>query len=247
MDDELIRRAEDLMRRAEKTGSVTSTPFLTPAQVYELERWAPTAGAEIVFHGGHDGAERRVAFFLPDYMEPGDFDPWEQLRVLSVTVAFGSPGHRDYMGAVLGLGIKREWIGDIVLEDNKAWIFCLPSVAEHLCASLDKVGRYGVKTALAAPEQLPKWERKLRELTFSVKSPRLDAVAAGMFGMSRSSAAQAVAQGLVSLNYEICQKCDAQVEPGDVISLRGRGKGTVTELGGRSRRDRLFIKCGIYT
>ena len=246
MDTELLKRAEDLARRCEKTACVTLTNFLTPAQVFELSSWRPPADCKLIFHGGHEGAERRAAFFLPDYMEEEYFDPGEFIRALHVKAAFGAPGHRDYMGAVLGLGIGREWLGDIVVEGEQAWIFCLPSVENHLLLNLDKVGRYGVKTASVPLSEVPKWEKKLREVTFSVKSPRLDAVVGGMFGLSRSSAAEAVRAGLVTLNYAECTKCDTAVKECDIISLRGRGKGSVLELGGLSRRDRQFIKCGIY-
>ena len=246
MDAELIKRAEDLARRCERTASVTCTNFLTPAQSYELRMWRPAADCRLVFHGGYEGAERVAAFFLPDYMEEEYFDPSEYIRALHVKAAFGDPGHRDYMGAVLGLGIGREWLGDIVAEAGQAWIFCLPSVENHLLLNLDKVGRYGVKTAPVPLSEVPGWEKKMREVTFSVKSPRLDAVVGGMFGLSRSSAAEAVKAGLVSLNYAENTKCDTSVRECDIISLKGKGKGRVLELGGLSRRDRQFIKCGIY-
>ena len=87
----------------------------------------------------------------------------------------------------------------------------------------------------------------MKESTFSVKSPRLDAVCAGMFGLSRTAAAEAIAQGLVTLNYAECLKCDAQVRDGDVLSLRGKGKGIVLDAGGTlSRKGRLFVKTGIF-
>ena len=246
MDTELLKRAEDLARRCERTAAVTFTNFLTPAQVYELRSWHPPADCRLLFHGGYGGAERMAAFFLPEYMDEEYFDPSEYIRAVAVKAAFGAPGHRDYMGAVLGLGIGREWLGDIVVEGEQAWIFCLPSVENHLLLNLDKVGRFGVKCAPVALTEVPCREKRMRELTFSVKSPRLDAVVGGMFGLSRSSAAEAVKAGLVSLNYAENTKCDTAVKECDIISLRGRGKGCVLELGGLSRRDRQFIKCGIY-
>ena len=87
----------------------------------------------------------------------------------------------------------------------------------------------------------------MKELIFSVKSPRLDAVCAGMFGLSRTAAAEVITQGSVTLNYAICLKCDAQVKEGDILSMRGRGKGVILDAGGAmSRRGRLFVKTGIF-
>lgn len=248
MDEELLRRAEDLARRCEKTASVTNTGFLTPAQSYELNRWAKRgADCTVLLRGGYPEAERRVAFFLPDWMDAADFDEGEQLCALECLARFGAPGHRDYLGAALGLGISREWLGDILISGERAWLFCLPSVKQHLLLNLDKVGRWGVKTREIALSDVPQQERRLKELVFSVKSPRLDAVCAGMFGMSRTAAAEAITQGALALNYAICLKCDAPVREGDILSLRGRGKGIVLDAGDSlSRKGRLFIKTGVF-
>ena len=247
MEEELLKRAEDLARRCEKTASVTHTGFLTPAESFVLERWAPHGtDCTVLLRGGAEENERKCAFFLPDWMEADSFDPSEYLCALEITARFGEPGHRDYMGAVLGLGIQREWIGDILVDGSTAYLFCLPSVKEHLLLSLDKVGRYGVKTREIPLSAVPARSRELKELSFTVKSLRLDAVCAGMFSLSRTGAAEAIAQGLVSLNYSECLKPDAPVKEGDVISLRGRGKGFVLEAGEReTRKGRLCVKTGL--
>ena len=81
---------------------------------------------------------------------------------------------------------------------------------------------------------------------FTVKSLRLDAVTGDLFGLSRTSAAEMIRLGLVSLNYSVCEKPDAPIREGDVLSLRGKGKGAVTQIGGRSRKDRLFIEAELW-
>ena len=125
MEDELIRRAQDLSARCGRTGSVTSTHFLTPAEARTLSDWAKW-GTDCVFllHGGYAGAERAVGFFLPDWMDESDFDPAETICALAGAAAFGAPGHRDWLGAIMGLGIGREWLGDILIEENRAVILC---------------------------------------------------------------------------------------------------------------------------
>ena len=248
MEDELLRRAEDLARRCEKTASVTNTGFLTPAQVYALESWAKHGtDAALLLCGGFENAERQVGFFLPEWMDAESFEPAEYLCAISLTAHFGEPGHRDYMGAALGLGIGREWLGDILVDGSQAWLVCLPSVKQHLLLNLDKVGRCGVTAKEIPLSTLPKPERKQREVVFSVNSLRLDAVCAGMFHLSRTSAAEAINQGLVSLNYSVCLKPDAPIRDGDILSLRGKGKGCVADAGGKeSRKGRLFVKAEIY-
>ena len=108
------------------------------------------------------------------------------------------------------------------------------------------MGRCGVTVAPCALEDVPPPVRRVKALSFTVKSLRLDAVAASLFGLSRTAAAEQIRMGLVSLNYDLCDRTDAPVEPGDVISLRGRGKGQVKALGGRSKKDRLFVEAEVY-
>ena len=158
---------------------------------------------------------------------------------------FGNPGHRDYLGALLGMGIGRERLGDIWVKDGSAVVFCLPGVEKHLL-SIDKVGRDAVRARPLTLTEVTPPERKVKKKSFSVQSLRLDAVAGGLFDLSRSEAARQVEAGTVSLNYEICDKCDAPVREGDILSLRGKGKGRITGLGGTSRKGRQFVEGEIY-
>ena len=108
MEEDLLRRAADLAERCERTATVTSTAFLTPAEQYALTNWARHRDCTLVLHGGGAGCERRAAFFLPFYLAAEDFDPAEHLCAVHFSAPFGAPGHRDYLGAILGLGIQRE-------------------------------------------------------------------------------------------------------------------------------------------
>lgn len=244
-NNELLKRAEDLSARCERTGSLTQTTFLTPAERYTLENWAKHRGCAVMFSGGHDDCERTVAFFLPEWMEPETFDPSEYIRAIHIKAFFGTPGHRDYMGALLGMGVGREWVGDIWVSGDEAYIFCLPGVERHL-VTIDKVGRCGVKAETVEPSSVPAPVRQVRNVSFTVMSMRLDAVVGGMFDLSRTEAAKQISLGSVSINYSVSFKTDLTVKPGDIISLRGAGKGTITGTGGTSRKGRLFVYAEIY-
>lgn len=245
-NSDLLRRAEDLLRRCEKNGVLTATNFLTPAERFRLERWAKTQpGCRMAFSGGHPDCERTVGFFLPDYLEEEWLPLDEHIRVFELSAPFGSPGHRDYLGALLSMGIGRERLGDIWVKDNTAVIFCLPGVEKHLL-SIDKVGHDAVRARSISLGEITPSERKVKQKSFSVQSLRLDAVAGGLFDLSRTEAARQVEAGTVSLNYEICDKCDAPVHEGDILSLRGKGKGRITGLGGTSRKGRQFVNGEIY-
>lgn len=245
-NNELLRRVQDLARRCDKSACVTNTGFLTPAEQYFLgSRPLTEFDCKLCFHGGAEDCERKAAFFLPDYLEEEYFDAAEYIKVIKLTAHFGTPGHRDYMGALLGMGVGREWIGDIRVIENTAYVFCLPSVLRHL-TSIDKVGRCGVTAEETELSAVPPPKLQVKSKSFSVMSMRLDAVTGGMFDLSRTEAAKQISLGNVSLNYSQCTKCDAQIREGDIISLRGSGKGRVTGTGGTSRKGRLFVNAEIY-
>jgi len=248
MESDLLRRAGDLDRRCTRTASVTSTAFLTPAEAAAVSRWADR-GAEnrLLLHGGVPGAERRAAFFLPDWLEEDAFDPAEHLRAVACTARFGAPGHRDFLGAILGLGVERDRIGDILVSGETAHILCLPTVEPFLLLNLEKVGRWGVRARAVPLSAVPAPQRETEPLRFTVAAPRLDAVCAGAFRISRTKALEAIAAGLVSRNYEPCLKPDALCAAGDVLSLRGRGKCELTSLGAeQTRKGRLFVTAEVY-
>lgn len=243
-DREFTKRIDDLKDRAQRRGIVTKTAFLTPAEQYALNR--RYRGDDLVLTGGQPGCERQAAFFLPEFMTPEDFDPAEYIRAVRLKAHFGVPGHRDYLGAALGLGIGRESLGDIRILEDVAYVFCLPAVEPLLLEELKKVGRVSVTASACALAEVPPPVVKVKALSFTVKSLRLDAVTGAMFGLSRTAAAEEIRMGLVSLNYTPSERTDAPVKEGDVISLRGHGKGRLKSVGGRSKKDRLFVEAEVY-
>ena len=244
-NSELLKRARDLAERCERSGTVCVSGFLSPAEQYELQTRLGYIPCGLVFHGGGENCERAAAFFLPDYMTEDMLDVSEYICAMKLKAYFGQPGHRDYMGALLGMGIGREWLGDIQVEGDTAYVFCMKSVLRHLL-SIEKAGRYTVKASQVPLEEVPARKVETESISFSVMSPRLDAVAAGLFHLSRTEAAKQIAAGNVSLNYGQCLKADCIVKEGDILSLKGKGKGSISGMGGTSRKGRLFVYGEIY-
>jgi len=245
-DAELLRRAEDLRSRCERDSQLTHTLFLTPAEQYSLLRWSRNrADCRLVFSGGVENTDRKCGFFLPFWYDE-DIDPAvEEIKAVKIKAYFGTPGHRDYLGSIMGLGIKREWIGDILIDGDTAHVICLPTMVSVLC-DLEHVGRYGVKVCETELGSIPEIKINTRDVTFTVQSPRFDTVVGAMFGISRSAAAKLIQGGQAQLNYSDCLKLDAEVVEGDVITLRGYGKGFLSETGGQSRKGRTFLTAKIY-
>lgn len=242
----LLRRAEDLLGRCERQNMLTSTPFLRPAEQAALLQWQKSrAGCRMILRGGHGECERKAAFFLPDYLEAEELDLTEEISAVGYQAFYGTPGHRDYLGAMLALGLRREWIGDIWITGQQAVVFCLPSVAGQLL-SLDRAGRVTLRAEALSLSEIRAPERQRKEVRFTVQSLRFDAVLGELFRLSRTQAVKLIAAGAASLNDLPCLKNDAPVKEGDVLSLRGYGKGVIDEAGGSSRKGRLFVVAQRY-
>lgn len=244
-NDELLKRGEDLARRCEMKDCLTASGFLSPAEQQLLKNHPPLRRSRMVFRGGHEDSERAMAFFLPDYMEEDDLIEGEHISAVKLSAAFGTPTHRDYMGAVLAMGVSRDRVGDIIVDGDVAYILCQNSIKSHLL-SMDKVGRWSVKAIEPELSEIPGRRLKCKSISFTLMSLRLDALCSGMFRISRSEAARQIKAGNVNLNYIQCLKPDAAVREGDVISLRGRGKGSFKEQCGSSRKGRTFVEAEIY-
>ncbi|MCL2563439.1 MAG: YlmH/Sll1252 family protein [Oscillospiraceae bacterium] len=244
-DLHLLRRAEDLQRRSSEQNIVTHTGFLSPTEQHAIQT-LPHLRQGLFFHGGGADCERRIAFFLPDYLTPEDFDPAEYITAFRIRCRFGAPGHRDVLGSLLGLGLERWTLGDIHAAGETARFYCLPSIAAHIARELTHIGRNGVQVTEIPPGEMPVPERQRETIAFTVSSLRLDAVLAGTFNLSRTAAAAHIAAGLVQVNYTPCLKPAAELTPGDVFSLRGSGKAMLAEVGGKSRKDRTRIRVERY-
>ena len=247
-ENELLKRAEELCRRSGRSGKPAATAFLTPAEQMLLrEKIHPDRGTRMCFFGGYEDSERSIAVFLPEE-DAEEEAPKERgaglIRAVRFKAYFGEPGHRDYLGALLASGIVRDRLGDILIDGDETTVFCLPGICGHLL-TVERIGRVSVKGEEIPLDEVKIPKREYRKKSFSVMSMRLDAVAAGMFNLSRTACARQISEGNVSLNYSVCMKTDAPVGEGDVISLRGKGKGTVSGLGGNSRKGRQFVEAEI--
>lgn len=245
-ESELIRRILDLQERADKTYTVTHTAFLTPAEQYEIEKWSLYSGIKGFWEGGYPDAERKIAFYTPNSDSVKDIDISQYISCVKIKAGFGTPSHRDYLGSIMGLGLRREWIGDIIIDGNTAYVFCLSPSQLTLINDLDHVSRYGVKCELIDPASVSVPEKNIKRITFTVQSRRFDAVLGCIFGISRSKAVKLIASGSAFLNYSECLNNDSFVSDGDVISVRGYGKARLIEESGQSRKGRLFLVAERY-
>lgn len=209
-------------------------------------------GGAFALWGGYASAERRCVIFLPDYLAdlqanniPDDTDP---LCVLCARPTAREAGlsHRDYLGALLALGITRKKVGDIIVRPDGADIVILRDMADYLLLNYTKVGRHYLNCTVLPTACISKYEAPFKEIAANVPSLRLDSVAAVAFGASRSVAAEAVRARLVAVNGLQTAKPDLNITPGDAITWRGRGKAQILSMDGKSRKNRIFISIKRY-
>ena len=239
-DKLLIASAQDKARQCERNSILTHTGFLSLAEQAMLEKEFPGG----CFWGGYEDAERRLLVFLPEWLAEvpvsGEDCP---LVLLRVSLPKGSPKltHRDYLGSLLALGIERSVTGDIVVHEDGADIFVLRDMAEFLRQNYVQAGRSALQTGVLEISALRPAVYQVVEKRDTVASLRLDCVLASMFSLSRGHAQEAVRQGLVAVNGRLAAKPDSLLEEGDKVSLRGKGKAVLKEVGGKSRKDRDCI------
>ena len=148
-------------------------------------------------------------------------------------------------GALMGLGIERELIGDIVLREAGAYIFCVERMVDFICQSLVQIGRTDVRCERAEPPQGAL--RETREVRLQVSSPRLDAIAAHLFHLSRGDAQQLFRQGRVMVDDAPCERPDYQLRDGQVISVRGYGRAQYLGVDGQSKKGKDVVRIALYS
>ena len=254
----LIHLIEDKISLCEKHASLAFTNFLDEAeQATVCHYMVRRAGAEMRLYGGYTQAVRRIALFFP----PWDVPPQEDdsvcqvmahhsanpLHLLRASVSAGQRlTHRDYLGAMMALGIKRCAIGDLMVHEDGCDMVVLYSVAQYLCSQLHEVGRAHVSLCIQPLEALRPVMQSFRLHRDTVASMRLDGMIAAAFSLSRRDASQAVTSGYVSVNGLLCQKPDRPVSPGDKLTLRGRGKCQVREIASPTRKGRIPVVFARY-
>lgn len=236
------RRLDELAVRAERVGRPCFSGFLSPPEAELAKVSGKRAGVKVRLEGGFEEAERRMACFSPSDGGENSFP----IAALELRWPHQSaPEHRDILGSVMGLGLKRQCVGDIVVMEQWACLFAETMMAEHIAQSLTSAGRVKLQTAI-----LDAWPRietpQGVEIRDTVSSLRLDAVLSGGFGISRACAAELIASGRVKLCHLPSDRPDARVKQGDAISARGFGRLVIEEIGGPTKKGRLPIKMVRY-
>ena len=248
MDNTLINRINELAEKSYSENRFVFTDFLDMSQLstyYSLERDLSYVGTSV--SGGTDGCERcMVRFGSPDSLGYEEAFPIVLLHISPVQKKFSDAlTHRDFLGSVIGLGIERAKLGDIIVRDNEGYIFVNESISEYITENLSKVKHTNVRVekCLDIPEAVAP---KFAEESIIVSSNRLDAIIARVYKLSRDLAVRYISEGKVFLSGRQMTENAKQLKSGDTVSVRGKGKFIFEGEGGSTKKDKLYIKIKKY-
>ncbi|MCI8809216.1 MAG: hypothetical protein HFF84_03660 [Oscillibacter sp.] len=242
----LLAKVLDRAEQARNRNAPASTDFLSPSQQAQAGDLLRLAGiTDYTAAGGYEGAERRLLLFLPDWFAPETAEP--PVRCLRAAFrAEDKVNHRDILGSLMGLGIVREKIGDILIGTESADLIVMDTIAGFLLQNWTSAGRTHLRVSEIEPADLQPPEVRCKEIRDTVSSLRLDAVAAAGFRTSRGKAAELVSAGRVQVNWRACTKPDKLLAEGDTVSARGLGKFRLASVGGTTRKGRVSVVIQVY-
>ncbi|WP_054027982.1 RNA-binding protein [Bacillus sp. FJAT-28004] len=243
-----VDRAEEWIERSAQQHELKRTDFLDPRQAQILTILANrNPDVNVRFDGGYDQAERRRAIIGPDYRSLDD-----ESAGISV-LAVNGPGqaqmeldHGDFLGALLGLGIKRDRIGDIHVHEHFCHIIVMDEIADYLNIHLRQVHRINVLTDVFPLSELQTAMVKLEEMSLSVASMRLDGIASDVYRISRSKIVDPIRAGRCRVNWKSKEDPSEQLRAGDVVSFKGLGRFKILEVDGVTKKGRIRVKIGKF-
>lgn len=240
-----VSHIADMAEICEKKYISRFSAFLDIKQVNLAESVINHYGNENhMFYGGFENASRVVLGVFPPYDECDKVN--FPIKCISFKYHDGNKlSHRDFLGAFMSCGLNRNMIGDIIINDGYTLAFVYASVADTIMSEVQKVGSVGVKSSL---EENPvvNVKESFSEISGTVSSMRADSVVSLAVRLSREKAAQLIRGGNVSLNCDNDISVSSEIKCGDVFSVRGYGKFILSEINGKTKKDRLHISIKKY-
>lgn len=245
---ELQNRIRDLANRSYKQDMYTFTGFLSLPEIdafYQIERELSFSAPKI--YGGYENSERAVLRFGDEAVLGYEQEfPIICIHIRPLMEKFAeSLSHRDFLGALMNLGIERSVFGDIKAGDKDAYLFCLESMGEYICDNLDKVRHTHVKCEIVNDfSDLP--EEKASEVVIQVSSARADAVISKVFNLSRNDSLELFRAGRVFIGGRLCENNSKEVKARDAITVRGFGKFIIDGEWGSTKKGKLSGKILLF-
>lgn len=252
-EEQLLKaRLKDLALQSYRQNIYTYSSFLGPAELNILDSMrADIQYVDYEIYGGATLCERQMVRFGSEAMfgYQGTW-PISVIKVEPLAEKFSDAlNHRDFLGALMNLGIERSVLGDIIVREEKsAFVFCQDSISEYIVENLTKIKHTNVRCLQMDPnDDIGDLAPNLVDISCIVSAPRFDAVVAALAKCSRSEAARLFQNGKITLNGRLCEKNNMALREGDIFSIRGYGKYQFCGSGKETRKGRIYISLKQYS
>ncbi len=242
-----VERALEMLSQVERKQTPRLTDFLDPRQLSILKSLASQVqDVRVKGRGGYPEAERVRALLYPAWLEPMEDDFSLALIEIRGNRRFVKLEHRDVLGALLGIGLKREKFGDILLDEQGCQTIIAAEMAEFVRMQVTQIHRIPVELLQVPWEQLRVPAPRLAEKSVTVPSLRVDAVIGEVYNLSRAKALVPIRAGSCKINWKVVDDPSHPVQAGDVLSVGGFGRCKIIEVGGPTRSGRVRLTVGVY-
>lgn len=241
-DNLFLARVDDLSKLSHRTSVPHFLGFLSEEEQAVAKQFLTSKHINHTFYGGYDGAQRSIMCCMPDWCDSPVFP------ITAVTFSYNNSfklSHRDFLGALMSVGITRESVGDILTEDGRAVIFLKDKISNFVVTQIDKVGRVGVNISEGFKNPLPVMS-ELVECTVTVSSMRLDCVVSAVCNISRGCAVNFICNNSVLVNSLVTDKITKSLQEGDSLTVRGKGKFFITSASDRSKKGKIILNYSKY-
>jgi len=196
--------------------------------------------------GGYEFSERQMVAFLPDALCYEKIYPISLLKIEPLQKKFAEKlSHRDYLGSILNLGIERSKIGDILVEDDCAYIFVHKSLEKFMLEEVTRI-RHTAVTLYVLDDIDFKYTPNFKEIKGTVSSLRLDSLLSLAFSSSRSKLVDYIENGKVFVNGKLITSNGYQIKENDIVSVRGLGRFQYIQTLSQTKKGRYYVTINLY-
>jgi RNA-binding protein YlmH len=221
------------------------TDFLDPREQHILKMLIGENGdVNFQFFGGSLNVERKRALIYPDYLITNEDDFQISLFEINYPTKFVSIEHRQVLGTLMSLGLKRGKFGDILIKDGRIQFFAATEVIEYIKSNVESIGKAGVKLVETSLGEAISAKELWEENDLTVTSLRLDTVISGIYHISRQKSQTFIQQGLVKVNWTLSENPAFLCEISDMISVRGYGRAKIIGIDGKTKKEKWRIIVG---
>ena len=254
--DKIVQTSEDrvlLAKLWDKIGAgirkniPAHTGFLSPRE-QQLAQYLFGNAPGLYCFGGFEDSERKMYIYLPHYLDE-QYLLEDESPVICLRASFykdDCPNHRDFLGALMGCGITRESVGDILVGENSCDFFVTEEIAPYILQNFESAGRVSLKLSQIPLQSVSLPEQKFSEITDTVASVRFDSIISSGFRISRTSATEYIAAGKAAIDGLTCEKADKTICEGAKISVRGLGKIKLSKIGHTTKKGRISVTIHRY-